>query len=98
MIKRKLAFLTILVCLVLGANATENTDPKITQERVDQLETRVHEIWKMDFSDMDNIEKAALKDEVKNIKKELKVAKRTDTITLSVGAVIIILLLLILLT
>ena len=96
--KRKLAFLTVLFCLISGAYAGETNDPKITQERVDKLEIRVHEIWKMDFREMDNVEKAALRDEVKNIQKELKVAKRMDTVTLSVGAIIIILLLLILLT
>ena len=98
MIKRKLAFLTILLCLIGGASASEAIEPKDPQEKVEQLELRVHEIWKMDFKDMDHAEKIVLRDQVKNIKKELKAAKRNSTVTLSVGAIIIILLLLILLT
>ena len=97
MLKRKISILAILLCTLGGVSATE-TDPKTPQEKVEQLESRVYEIWNMDFKDMDHAEKLALKDEVKNIKKELKATKRASTVTLSIGAIIIILLLLILLT
>ncbi|MEQ8903850.1 hypothetical protein [Ekhidna sp.] len=78
-----------------GEPDTKNTDPR---ERVEQLENRVQEIWGMDFSNMDKVEKAALKVEVKDIKKELKQAGLDTKVSISVGAIIIILLLLILLT
>ena len=67
-----LAFIGLISLTSLTASASE-TDPKNTdpQTRVEQLENRVHEIWEMDLSDMDKEEKAALKLEVKEIKKEL---------------------------
>lgn len=73
----------------------KETDP---QERVEQLEKRVHEIWEMDFSDMDKEEKATLKVEIKEIKKELKQTGLDSKVSISIGAIIIILLLLIIIT
>ena len=94
-----LALISLIGLSSLSATANE-TDPKETdpQERVEQLENRVHQIWEMDFSDMDKEEKAALKLEVKEIKKELKEAGLDNKVSISIGAIIIILLLLILLT
>lgn len=94
-----LLFISMISLTSLSATANE-ADPKSTdpQVRVEQLENRVHEIWEMDFSDMEHEEKAALKMEVKDIKKELKQAGLDSKVSISVGAIIIILLLLILLT
>lgn len=85
----------------MSAMASESnlSDPNNPQERVEQLEDRVHEIWRMDFSEMDNVEKAALKQELKQIKKELKSTKGLDDkVSISIGAIIIILLLIIIIT
>ncbi|MEQ9468245.1 MAG: hypothetical protein RLN88_12590 [Ekhidna sp.] len=93
-------FIGALTIASFGATANE-TDPKKAtdpQVRVEQLENRVHEIWEMDFSDMDKEEKQVLKLEVKEIKKELKQAGLDSKVSISIGAIIIILLLLILLT
>ncbi len=99
---KKIKYLTFICAFALASFASANeTDPKKEidpQERVEQLENRVHQIWEMDFSDMDKEEKAALKVEVKEIKKELKQAGLDSRVSISIGAIIIILLLLILLT
>lgn len=71
---------------------THSTDPK---ERVEQIESRVHEIWKMDFTEMNKVEKVAIKEELKAIKKELKVSGLDDKVSISIGAIIIILLIII---
>lgn len=89
------AFSLVSFASAAETDSNNETDPK---ERVEQLQNRVHEIWEMDFSDMDKEEKAALKVELKEIKKELKQTGLDNKVTLSVGAIIIILLLLILLT
>lgn len=92
----------IVICTVmLGSTVfASDTDPKIAdpEVRVEQIETRVHEIWKMDFSKMDNAEKLQIKEELKSIKKELKTDGLDSRVSLSVGAIIIILLILILIT
>ena len=72
--------------------ATKPTDP---EERIEQLENRVHEIWKMDFSNMEKVEKVALKEELKQIKRELKTTGLDSKVSISVGAIIIILLIII---
>lgn len=95
-----LAFICVLCFTSINASANEidvkkDTDP---QEKVEQLENRLQEIWQMDLNDMDKEEKAVLKMEVKDIKKELKQAGLDSKVSISVGAIIIILLLLILLT
>ena len=94
-----MAFISLIGLSSLSATATE-TDPKSTdpQERVEQLESRVHQIWEMDFSDMDKEEKAAIKLELKEIKKELKEEGLDSKVSISIGAIIIILLLLIIIT
>ncbi|WP_424961342.1 hypothetical protein [Ekhidna sp.] len=92
-------FIGLIGLTSLSATASE-TDPKNTnpKERVEQLESRVHEIWEMDFSDMDKEEKAAIKLELKEIKKELKEEGLDSKVSISIGAIIIILLLLIIIT
>ncbi|WP_420318520.1 hypothetical protein [Ekhidna sp.] len=94
-----LAFIGLITLSSITASANEtdpnNTDP---QERIEQLENRIQEIWNMDLSDMDKEEKATLKLEVKEIKKELKQNGLDSKVSISVGAIIIILLLLIILT
>lgn len=68
------------------------------RERVEMLLNRVEQIHKMDRSELDQFERAQMKDELVDIKKELKVAKTNgSTVTISVGAAIIIILLLIIL-
>ena len=99
---KKIKYLLFVSAFTLASLATASeTDPKKEsdpQERVEQLENRVHQIWEMDFSDMDKEEKASLKIEVKEIKKELKQAGLDSRVSISIGAIIIILLLLIILT
>lgn len=73
----------------------KDSDPK---DRAEQLENRVYEIWEMDFSDMEKEEKAAIKTELKEIKKELKQTSLDKKVSISVGAIIIILLLIIIIT
>ena len=100
---KKLRFIPLIVAVLFSslafgaeAKATESITP---QERVNQLETRVHEIWKMDVKELEGAEKALLKQEVKNIKKEIKeIRGLDDKVTMSVGLIIIILLLIILLS
>jgi hypothetical protein len=69
-------------------SATENT-------RVEVLTKRLEDIKGMDKSDMTRMEKKNLRNEVKDIKKEMKAI--SGGVYLSVGAIIIIILLLILL-
>jgi uncharacterized protein (UPF0335 family) len=91
--KIKVFAFTFLLSIASFASV-ENIDPAI---RVQQLESRVQEIWKMDHSDMEKVEKVALKEEIKEIRKELKSSGLDSKVSISVGAIIIILLLLILL-
>ena len=94
---KKIKSLIIVFALSLGTVAfgadTDVVDPELRSE---QIENRVHEIWKMDFDKMENAEKLQLKEELKSIKKELKTEGLDSKVSISVGAIIIILLLLIL--
>ena len=83
--------------LVASASEVESTEPATDPEvRVEQIENRVHEIWKMDFSKMDKVEKIALKEELKSMRKEIKSTEGLDNkVSISVGAIIIILLIII---
>ena len=99
---KKIKYLTF-ICLfgLTSISSAAETDPKKeidTQERMEQLESRINEIWKMDFSDLEKEEKAILKVEVKEIKRELKQVGLDSKVTMSVGLIIIILLLIILLS
>ncbi len=74
----------------------ENKSDKEVRARVEQLLDRVEQIRELDRSNMDQFERSQMKDELVDIKKELKVAKTNgSTVTISVGAAIIIILLLI---
>lgn len=64
------------------------------EERVLQLSQRVNEIKDMDFKQLPKEERKALKNEMREVKKELDFLN--NKLTLSVGAVIIIVLLIIL--
>ena len=97
---KKLKFLALAAFFSLSMAATandvegvKNIDP---EERVEQIETRVHEIWKMDFSQMDKVEKVAIRTELKELKKEVK--GLDSKVSISIGAIIIILLILIIIT
>lgn len=101
--KKQIKFLALgLICSMasITANASDikTTDPKDPQERVEQLENRVHEIWKMDFTEMEKAEKLALRQELKDIKKELKTTGLDNKVSISIGAIIIILLIIIIIT
>lgn len=74
-------------------NLTSKTDEEI-EARIEQLENRLHEIKAIDFSTLERSERRALKEEVKEIKKEMALDGR---ITLSIGAAILIVVLLIIL-
>lgn len=73
-------------------NVGTKTETEIA-ERVEVLKSRIEEIKSKDLSSLDRSERKAYKDELKEIKKELKTAG--STVTISVGALIIIILLLI---
>lgn len=91
-----LAFVFSFASLVASATELESTEPS-TEGRVEQIENRVHEIRKMDFSKMENVEKLALREELKSIRKEIKSTEGLDSkVSISVGAIIIILLIIIL--
>lgn len=75
----------------------ENIETKTEEEieaRIEYLESRLQEIEKMDFSEMERSEKKELKKEIKAIEKEMGLDNR---ISISIGGAIIIVLLLILL-
>lgn len=96
---KKIKTLIIVMTLSLGSVVyAAETDAKVvdSEVRAEQIENRIHEIWKSDFSKMDKAEKLQLKEELKSIKKELKTEGLDSKVSISVGAIIIILLLLIL--
>lgn len=100
--KKKIKFLAFAFVLSItsftatAADAvTTEPDPK---ERIEQLETRVHEIWKMDFTEMEKADKMAIRQELKDIKKELKTTGLDSKVSISIGAIIIILLVIILIS
>lgn len=103
----KYLFATALfICTTLASMANVESDEKITKSnigqktdaevkaRMEHLEHRLEEIKGMDFSTMERAEKKNLKDEVKEIKKEMAVG---GYITISAGALLLIILLIILL-
>jgi len=97
--KKKIQFLALAFVfsfVSFSASAADLSDPIEPETRVEQLENRVHEIWKMDFSEMDKAEKLAIREELKDIKKELKTSGLDQKVSLSIGAIIIILLVIIL--
>lgn len=97
-IKYLLFVCAFMVVSFASANETDPAKEKDSKERIEQLEERVYEIWKMDFSDMEKDEKAVIKAELKDIKKELKQTGLDNKVSISIGAIIIILLLIIIIS
>lgn len=95
------ATLVMLMAIALPASsailAPENSIKPATTEnaRSQQLVQRLEELKSMDKSEMTRLEKKAMRKEVFEIKKEMKVA--SGGVYLSIGAIIIVILLLILL-
>lgn len=87
------AFMSVSIAATAAETEPKTIDPEV---RAEQIETRVHEIWKMDFAKMEKVEKLAIKQELKAIKKELKADGLDDKVSISIGAIIIIILVLIL--
>ena|SRR5436309_1434922 len=107
--KKKIFYsaITFLFVISITANASSvNKDIKERvasmteaqkEERIQQIKQRVEEIKAMDKSHLSKIERKDLRDEVKNMNKEVKAVKGHGGIYISLGALIIILLLLVLL-
>ncbi len=99
MITRKiLATLVLFIAISLPAsssNVSPASEPGATDPKAQQLLLRLDQIKAMDKSTLTGTEKKILRNEVKEIKKELKVM--SGGVYLSIGAIIIVILLLILL-
>ena len=98
MAKLRLLFLGLF--FVAGSFAASASDAPANnpETRVIQIENRVKEIWKMDFSEMDKGQKLEIRKELKALKKEMKTTGLDDKVSISVGAIIIILLVIILIS
>jgi hypothetical protein len=92
-----LAMSTSLIMPAFAGNETPVTTTENTNAnaRAQQVVTRLIEIRDMDKSSLTSSEKRALRNEVREMKKEVK--RNENGVYLSVGAIIIIILLLILL-
>jgi TolA-binding protein len=66
------------------------------EERIQQIQQRAEEIKAMDKSQLSKIERKDLRDELRNMNKEVKAERRGNGIYISLGALIIIILLLVL--
>lgn len=92
------AFLFFAITLSANATTTETIDPNA---RATELIQRVHDIRKMDRKEISPEQRMELKDELKDIKKELRELDKAegldDKVSISIGAIIIIILLLIIL-
>ena len=106
MITRKIfrmaSFALLLAIALPASSAVVSSDPlkttgteKTENARAQVLMQRLEEIKAMDKSELTRLEKKALRNEVRDIKKEAKEIK--GGVYLSVGAIIIVILLLILL-
>ena len=86
-----------LLCSI-GASAAEVSEVNPNVRAVELLE-RVKEIRTMDFKEMSDDERMALKEEAREIRDELRVLKSSegldDKVSISIGLIIIILLILI---
>ncbi|MEQ9217993.1 MAG: hypothetical protein RLO17_08125 [Cyclobacteriaceae bacterium] len=95
--KKQPIFTILLIFLATCfANASEATT--VNNEintRAEIIINRVEEIREMDKSSLTSVEKKALKEELKDLKKEAKEMGLDSRVSISVGALIIILLLLI---
>jgi hypothetical protein len=94
----QMASLMMLLAIAVPANSAvmaPETSKTTENTRAEVLTQRLEEIKNMDKSDMSRMEKKDLRNEVKDIKKEMK--GMSGGVYLSVGAIIIVILLLILL-
>ena len=98
----RIGSLVMLMAITLPASsavasevATGSNSSKTENARAGVLMQRLEQIKAMDKSDMTRLEKKAIRKEVVEIKKEMKVV--SGGVYLSVGAIIIVILLLILL-
>lgn len=95
-------YFCLALALMLGpvmcshANSIENDENIIESTRGNELSERIKEIQAMDFSSLDGADRKVLREEVKEIKKEIKSTQESG-LYLSTGAIIIIILLLIIL-
>lgn len=96
--KTKLMAIGLFLLLSIGASAAETNEINPNVRAVQLLE-RVQEIRTMDFKEMDDVERMALKEEAREIRDELRVLKSAegldDKVSISIGLIIIILLILI---
>jgi len=101
LMKKKLRLLLVVSTLLLSSATTAFSEPPVLDDpvtRSEQIEKRVLEIWKMDFSEMEKSEKLILREELKSFKKELKSKGLDDKVSISIGAIIIILLVIIIIS
>lgn len=98
--KKVYLLFTLFLCIQLSpANAEKNPAKELThaqQIRLTEMENRLEEIKAMDFKSMSKNEIKEIKTEMKEMKAEARATG--NGVYLSIGAIIIILLLLILLT
>jgi len=66
------------------------------EERIQQIKQRVEEIKAMDKSQLSKIERKDLRNELRNMNKEVKASRRGGGIYISIGAILVILLILVL--
>ena len=92
---RSLLVMAILAVAAPSVNANPTVDPVEQKEQLQRLENRLEEIKAIDKTKLSKEEKKALRGEVKQIKKEMKVV--SGGVYISIGAAILIALLLILL-
>ena len=96
--KTKLMAIGLFLLLSIGASAAETNEINPNVRAVQLLE-RVQEIRTMDFKEMDDVERMALKEEAREIRDELRVLKSAegldDKVSISIGLIIIILLIII---
>ena len=95
---KKQPIFTILLIFLATCFANANETTTVNKElntRAEIIVNRVEEIREMDKSSLTSVEKKALKEELKDLKKEAKEMGLDSRVSISVGALIIILLLLI---
>src|SRR6476620_6304029 len=66
------------------------------EERIQQIKQRVEEVKAMDKSQLSKIERKDIRNELKNMNKEVKASGRGGGIYISLGAILVILLILVL--
>ncbi len=92
----------LALALMLGpvlssqANTHKNDKNIIETTRANEFSERIREIQEMDFSTLEQAERKALREEVREIKKEVKSTQESG-LYISTGALIVIIILLIIL-